>query len=197
MKNLLLLIAIFASCTLNELTGLLPPVRLTCEYIENPSVVDVPEPRLAWINLAIEGERGQRQSAYQVRVASTRELLEQPDLWDSKKVVSDQSNRVKYAGEKLNSRQECWWQVKVWDVNGQPTEWSQPGFWRMGLLENSDWKAEWIGAPWDGEAHFERPNYPGQKFEDFGPPAPMLRKQFTVEKEVQKAVAYLTGLGIF
>ena len=197
MKKLLLLMAIIASCTPNKQPGLLQPVQLTCEYIENPSVVDVPEPRLAWINLAIEGERGQRQSAFQVRVASAADLLEKPDLWDSKKMVSEQSNRVKYAGKNLSSMQECWWQVRVWDNDDQPTEWSKPGFWRMGLLDSPDWKAEWIGAPWDGEAHFERPNYHGQKFDEFGPPAPMLRKQFTIEKKVQKAVAYVTGLGYF
>ena len=55
--------------------GTLSPVALTCEYLENPSVVDVPQPRLAWINLAAEGVRGERQTAWQVRVASSREKL--------------------------------------------------------------------------------------------------------------------------
>jgi alpha-L-rhamnosidase len=197
MKKLLIILATLFACNSQKQPGLFKPISLTCEYIENPSVVDVLQPRLAWVNIAQEGARGQKQTAYQVRVASSKSLLENPDLWDSNKVKSEQSNRVEYAGLPLKSRQECWWQVKVWDKNGIATEWSQPAFWRMGLLDSSDWQAEWIGAPWDGEAHFKRPDYPGQKFEDFGTPAPMLRKEFSIEKEIEKAVAYVTGLGYF
>lgn len=197
MKKILLIISIFFACNSNQQSGLLKPISLTCEYIENPSVVDVRQPRLAWINDARKGARGQKQTAYQVRVASTETLLENPDLWDGKKVDSEQSNRVEYAGKPLESMDECWWQVRVWDKNGIATGWSQPAFWRMGQLESADWQAQWIGAPWDGEEHFERPNFPGQQFEDFGPPAPMLRKEFSVDKEIEKAVAFVSGLGYF
>lgn len=196
MKRLFILLSILASCSSAKHTGLFKPIHLTCEYMKNPSVVDVLQPRLGWVNIAQEKERGQKQTAYQIRTASSAERLLDPDLWDSKKVTSNQSNRVKYGGKHLKSRQECWWQVRVWDKNGIPTEWSQPAFWRMGLLNKSDWKAEWIGAPWEGEEHFEKPGH-GQKFDDFGPPAPMLRKQFEVSKEIEKAVAFVTGLGYF
>ncbi|KAF0233717.1 MAG: hypothetical protein FD181_3771, partial [Prolixibacteraceae bacterium] len=36
-----------------------------------------------------------------------------------------------------------------------------------------------------------------QKFDEFGPPAPMLRKSFNIEKKVKSAVAFVTGLGYF
>jgi len=35
------------------------PERLRCEYINNPQVVDIQNPRLSWINVADQGERGQ------------------------------------------------------------------------------------------------------------------------------------------
>ena len=57
--------------------GKINPTRLTCEYMEKPSVVDVSLPRLAWVNTAGEGERGQRQTAWQVRVATSEKRLEQ------------------------------------------------------------------------------------------------------------------------
>ena len=52
----------------------------------------------------------------------------------------------------------------------------------MGILEPKEWKAKWIGSPWESEEHFKRPDFPGQKFDEFGPAAPMLRKSFNIEK---------------
>jgi alpha-L-rhamnosidase len=174
------------------------PTQLTCEYLPNPSVVDVLRPRLAWINIADKGERGQRQTAWQVRVASSKEKLANPDLWDSKKVTSDQSTRVLYNGKPLASRQECWWQVRVWDKDGNVSAWSNPAIWRMGLLKPADWKGEWIGAPWQGEEAFPKPaGGPDGVLKTFPPPAPMFRKEFMVKKEIRNAVAFVTGLGYF
>jgi alpha-L-rhamnosidase len=69
--------------------------NLRCEYLANPLGIDVTEPRLSWV---IEStHRGERQTAYQILVASSEELLAkaQGDLWDSGKVVSDQSIQIK------------------------------------------------------------------------------------------------------
>jgi alpha-L-rhamnosidase len=177
--------------------GSLAPGLLRCEYLENPSVVDYSQPRLSWINQAKEGERGQMQTAWQVRVASSEGLLENPDLWDSKKQVSAQSNRVKYLGKELESRQECWWQVRIWDREGAVSDWSEPGMWRMGLLNPDDWKAEWIGAPWQGEEELPIPESRTMIPDYLGPPAPLLRKSFQVAKEVESAVVFVCGLGYF
>lgn len=174
------------------------PEKLTCEYLKNPSVVDVVQPRLSWINIAEKGERGQMQTAWQIRVATTEKKLKQADLWDSQKVSGEQSNRIVYAGKQLKSRTECWWQVRVWDKNGTASEWSKPAFWRMGLLNPSDWTAKWIGAPWQGEEALPKKiNLQTKLPEILPPPAPMFRKEFRIEKKVEKAVAFVTGLGYF
>jgi alpha-L-rhamnosidase len=178
--------------------GKIIPNKLTCEYLQNPSVVDVMQPRLAWINIADEGERGQTQTAWQIRVATSKSGLEKPDLWDSGKVESVESNRIQYKGKQLISRTECFWQVRVWDKNGEISEWSEPAFWRMGILNQNEWKAKWIGAPWQGEETLPKPNNPNATLPDqLPPPAPMLRKEFNVEKKVEKAIAFVTGLGYF
>ena len=60
---------------------------LRCEYAENPLGIDSPQPRLSWV---LESEqRAQRQTAYQVFVASSEQLLKpgKADLWDSGKVA--------------------------------------------------------------------------------------------------------------
>ncbi len=185
---------ILAATAMADLT----PTELTCEYLRNPPVVDVPQPRLAWVNVADQGERGQRQTAWQVRVASSPSKLESPDLWDSQKVASSQSTRVPYGGVPLDSRVECWWQVRVWDRDGTVSEWSEPGRWRMGLLKPSDWQATWIGAPWQGEEALPKPKGgPDARPTVLPPPAPLLRKQFSIDKQVTRAVAFVTGLGYF
>lgn len=176
------------------------PAALTCEYLKNPPVIDVANPRLSWINKAKPGERGQTQTAWEVRVSGSKEglLSGKAELWSSGKIISSQSFNVPYGGKKLDSRQECWWQVRVWDKNGKVSEWSEPAFWRMGLLDQSEWKARWIGAPWQGEEALPKPSNPGAPMPaQLPPPAPLLRKKFTVGREIANAIAYTTGLGYF
>jgi len=119
--------------------------ELRCEYRANPLGIDVHWPRLSWI--LESDQRGQKQTAYRVLVASRKELIEKDrgDLWDSGRVNSDQSIQVPYAGAALLSYQQCFWKVRVWDKDSQPTKWSQPALWTMGLLSPSDWHGQWIG----------------------------------------------------
>ncbi len=176
------------------------PVKLTCEYLINPHVIDIPNPRLSWINVAENGERGQYQTAWEIRVAESREALLSADdlVWSSGKIISGESVNIRYSGPFLKSRRQYWWQVRVWDRYGKVSEWSEPAFWSMGLLDKKDWKASWIGAPWQGEEALPKPNNPAAKLPaQLPPPAPFLRKEFYVPKKIKKAVAYTTGLGYF
>jgi len=192
--------------------AVISPTRLTCEYLKNPQVIDVAKPRLSWINMDSENSRNQYQTAWQIRVAGSRDKLihDQADLWESGKVRSPESTNIVYDGKSLTSRQDCWWQVRVWDRKGNLSEWSEPAFWSMGLLNAEEWRAKWIGAPWQGEDPIpdrERPltasrAKPGQSITDINtltapPPAPLLRKGFRVDKEIASAHAYVTGLGYF
>ena len=80
---------------------------------------------------------GAKQTAYQILVASTPEKLaaDEGDLWDSGRVASDQSTQVVYAGKPLLSRTRCHWKVRLWDAEGNPTAYSKPAVWSMGLLK--------------------------------------------------------------
>lgn len=141
----------FGLMTAVLLLGCLPTVfatnltHLRCEDRENPLGIDVTLPRLGWVMES--ANRGEEQTAYQILVASSDELLKQNkgDCWDSGKVVSDQSIQVAYAGKLLESRMRCFWKVRVWDKDGKASAWSQPALWTMGLLHPADWKATWIG----------------------------------------------------
>ena len=166
------------------------PHYLTCEYLIDPQGIDARSPRLSW-RLQSE-ERRQRQTAYQVLVASTPELLQRGhgDLWDSGKVMSDQSILVRYEGHPLRSAMRCHWKVRAWDREGTPSAWSPPAFWSMGLLREEDWDgAVWIGQDEQG-VEFTR--------EDIRHlPARYLRREFTCEAPVIRATVSVCGLGFF
>ena len=125
------------------------PEDLRCEYLRDPLGIDVRAPRLSWEVAAPDrpAERGQCQTAYHILVADDAALLRQGtgNLWDSGKVASAESLHVPYQGVPLTSRMRCYWTVRVWDRDGQPSAWSAPARWTMGLLEPSDWSGQWIG----------------------------------------------------
>jgi alpha-L-rhamnosidase len=120
-----------------------------CEYLVSPQGIDVAKPRLSW-RMDVRDQRsevrGQKQTAYQMLVASSPELLarNQGDLWDSGKVASVQSVQVEYAGKPLASRAVCHWKVRVWDEKGKASAWSPSAQWSMGLLKPEDWSGKWI-----------------------------------------------------
>ncbi len=159
-------------------------VGLRTEYKENPLGIDALRPRLSW-RLASEG-RGVVQAAYEIRVARTEDDLGSGSgrVWESGKVASDVSLHHPYEGPPLESGQRLYWQVRVWDGSGTPTEWSAPARWEMGLLAPSDWSAGWI-----------EPDLPDDP--EVSGPAPMLRREFEVAGRVQRARAYVTAHGLY
>jgi len=126
--------------------GSLASEGLRCEYLVNPLGVEEASPRLTWIVTSVR--RAEVQSAYQVLVSSTPELLAQDkgDLWNSGRVESNQTAHIEYDGAALPSRQACYWKVRAWDRDGREGAWSKPAVWEMGLLAPTDWTAEWIDA---------------------------------------------------
>ncbi|HXS68091.1 MAG TPA: hypothetical protein VN761_04560, partial [Candidatus Polarisedimenticolia bacterium] len=120
--------------------------NLRCEGLENPLGIDVVQPRLSWI--LESNKRDEMQTAYEVLVASSPEMLDanKGDLWDSGKVVSDQSIQVPYSGKPLTARAQCFWKVRVWNRKDDASAWSKPALWTVGLLTPEDWGgAQWIG----------------------------------------------------
>jgi len=164
----------------------LTPAALRCEYLTNPLGIDVRIPRLSWILQS--SQRAQKQTAYQILVDDNDEKLKQNkgDLWDTGKVSSDQSVHVAYAGKPLQSQMRCCWKVRVWDKNGTASAWSKPAMWSMGLLNNADWTARWIGADWHGDWR-----------QGTAPPSPYLRKTFHLPSQIHHADVYVAAMGYY
>src|SRR5664279_3521351 len=107
------------------------PVKLECEARSNPLGVDAAQPRLSWVLESTE--KGQRQTAYRILVASKVELLQKgrADLWDSGEVVSEETLNIPYQGKALASNQRCFWQVQTRDRAGVWTEAAAAAEWTM------------------------------------------------------------------
>jgi alpha-L-rhamnosidase len=118
------------------------PAHLRCDHLSNPLGIDSARPQLSW--QSENAERNWRQSAYQILVATSPARLHKPDVWDSGKQSSADSNGIVYAGPTLESRRRYYWTVRVWDSKGRPAEPRQPAWFEMGLLAKDDWKAKWI-----------------------------------------------------
>ncbi len=119
---------------------------LRCEHRVDPLGIDVASPRLSWT--VVSSQRGQKQSAYQVRVADSLEALKagHGTVWDSGRVQSDRTMGVEYDGKPLLSLGVYYWAVRVWDRDGIASEWSAPAKWQMGLLRpEQEWIAQWVG----------------------------------------------------
>ena len=154
----------------------LTPTDLRVEYTANPEGLDVLRPRLSWtLNAA---GRAQKQTAYQIKVAVSTEQHSpgRNIIWDSGKVSSDENFGIVYGGAVLESGVRYYWKVRVWDQNGQVSGWSPSAWWEMGLLQSSDWKGKWIGAPSEMTS-------------------PLLRKEFRLAKKVKRATAYVFAFG--
>lgn len=190
--------------------GKIRPGTLTCEYMENPAVVDEISPRLSWINeIVADDVRGESQRAYRICVASSEENLlnGSNDIWDSGKIQSSESHLIPYEGTALASGKDYWWRVMVWDSSNNASEWSEPAYWGMGLLSPDEWQAKWIGAPWQGEEPRKiikpvQEAIPGPGYRPQRPvyphyPAPLFRKMFEVKDNIASAKAFVTGLGYF
>jgi alpha-L-rhamnosidase len=221
MKRISLFILLIISAT--TVFAKIQPVNLKCEYRINPKGIDIPEPRFFW--QMVSAEKNQFQTAYHLLVATSKEKLKENrgDAFDSGKVKSDQNTHVVYQGKKLEPATDYFWKVNVWDKNKEASGWSDAAKFSTGLFENSDWKgARWIA--WKPQDTWEKewwkrkevelkctetylPSYFGARmslweryhFHHENPydPAPLMRKEFETNKEIEGAKVFISGIGYY
>ncbi len=154
--------------------------NLTTEGLVNPLGIDNPKPQFSWQLIA--KQRNTMQIAYEIKVADNETGFNKNLLWTSGKITSDQSLHIPYDGKPLEAGKRYYWQVKIWDNKGRTTTWSTTSYWQMGLLKESDWTAKWISPVYE---------------EEDTRPSPLLRKEFSVNKKIKSATAYITAHGLY
>lgn len=187
LKHFISTITLFLVLGCSPKTTDIAPHYLRIEYKNNP-YIDTQIPRFSWELQS--GSRNQKQTAYQILVASSLEKLnnENADLWNTQKTISSETFHIEYAGKKLESRQKAFWKVRAWDANNIAGEWSEAAHFEMTLLNKSDWNAEWIG--------YDLSQLGKGKVYHL-PPSPYIRKTIKLRDEIKEARLYVTALGLY
>ena len=158
-------------------------INLKCEYKVNPVGIDVKHPRLSWqIDSA---NKSLFQNKYRVIVASSKEKLDKNtgDLWDSD-IQSSNDCWCEYKGTNLSGETKYFWKVQsevefveeYGNVSNTRIE-SYTADFITGLIDEK-WDSEWIRFFWN-------------------PSIPILKKDFTIVREIKQAVIYGTALGLY
>jgi alpha-L-rhamnosidase len=131
-------------------------------------------------------------------VASRKDLL-----WDSDKILSDQTMHIVYAGESLESNKTYYWKVIIWDEQRVAFE-SPISQFTTTLMHHADWQAKWIGAHAAAEPIPAKGFFMDKKEESgltdtvhHEGRSVLLRKKFKVSGKVKSARLFITGLGFY
>ena len=180
-KRLLMFSLLGVSLWLNLATvGFAQVFDLRCDGLAEPLGIETATPHFSWKNKLTHN--GQRQTAYEIQVASTRSALEhgEADLWSSGRIVSDEQTNILYGGLMPQARQLCHWRVRTWDERDSCSGWSRPQ--RFGVAPFSGIMGEYIGHA-----------LPDGKMDE----TPMLRTFLTYDRPApnRSVLAYVNSLG--
>lgn len=153
---------------------------LRTEYQIDPLCLDTTTPRFSWALIDPLHARGQKQTAYQLIVSSTREGLaaERGDLWNSGIVQGADTLGIIYRGRPLKVGNTCFWKVKIWDKKTRLAHWSAVAKFSIGPQVRDDWRGKWIGMQAAGDAE-----------------CPWFRKEITLGAIPREAILYVGSVG--
>ena len=179
-KNIIILLTILLAVSCGPKASLENP---RCEYQVNPINIDESCPRFSWEFSAADD----MQQAYRIEVAADAQFKD--ILWDSGDFGSKASRKASpelypecsaqmahYMGKNLASHTKYYWRVSVLMKSGAVLKSGVQTF-ETAMLPGYQWQAQWISDGYD---------------KDFAP-APMLRKSFTIDKDVAYSRLYASA----
>ena len=155
-------------------------INLKCEYLENPIGIDTQKPRLSWQMKS--DKQGNYQNAYQLIVGTSKTDVAdgKGNAWDSGLIDSSTIPAV-YQGPELEPYTRYYWSVRVQEENGVWSDQSPIAFFETGLIDQKNWKGDWITDTRDIDLK----------------PAPYFRKQLSINKKIESARAYIAVAGLY
>ena len=182
----LLALMVCASCSKPINVSIINP---NVEQQVHPQPLATATPRFCWNYETLESNV--EQLDYRIIVASTEEKVNNGigDLWDSGVTASSQMLYVPYAGKPLQSRDRAYWKViaTVSNGNAKTKVESAVNAFEISLLNQDDWKAQWIGHEFDDDVLVGKTRLAAR----------YLRKEFALKGEVDKARLYVSGMGVY
>ena len=176
----LFLFSLLFSVGVNAQTSSIKVVNLRCEYLKNPLGIDTKSPRFTW--QLVSEEDGVLQTKYHLFVGTDSVALSQhkANVWDSG-VVASASIPAVYSGEGLRAFSKYYWAVKVQDEKGDWSSLSEVAKFETGMMDQQNWQGSWISDTYDFNVKA----------------APYFRKEFSLDKKVESARAYIAVAGLY
>ena len=199
------------------------PVELRCEYLINPMGIDIQDPRFFWQLKSFRN--GEQQSAYEIIVADNLRDINRKrgNMLNSGKIISADNTHIVYNGQPLKPATTYYWKVRVWGKNNEISPWSETASFTTGLFNKNDWEgAKWITRRAEEEWKYDwwrkkekelkctevyLPSYFGARMSMFEryhfhsenpyDPAPLYRKNVDINKQVESAYAFISGIGYY
>ncbi len=180
MKRIFLSIPLilFISCNYNTKNVLIKNLR--CEYIVNPVGIDSGSPRFTW--QLVSEQKGIEQSAYELIVGTDSSLVasDKGDIWESG-IINSSTIPAKYQGPALQPFTKYYWNVKTKLNRGGWITSPEAATFETGFMKKAPWKGQWITDTYDYNLK----------------PAPYFRKEFTIQKKIIGARAYIAVAGLY
>jgi alpha-L-rhamnosidase len=181
----LLCCSTFVCCTE---TNVVKIYDLRCENLTDPLAIDNLKPHFSWKTIFPDDKT---QQSYRIMVGTDSLALDRDagDLWDSGMTESWASVMTPYEGAALKSPALVYWKVKVWDNEGKESSWSPIRRFGTGILNEDEWKAEYIGL----SAKSSRDGRPADDGEMAH--SPLLWKTFGIEDGKGVYLLHVNSLG--
>ena len=151
--------------------------RITVDYVENPVGI-TRMPGFSWI-LASD-QRNTIQTSFRLEIALDREFSQK--VYETEQ-ETEKSVHHRFADFVMKPLTRYYWRVEASDNYGEKSGFSIPGSFVTGLMEQSDWKAEFISAESETDKDSSRGTY--------------LRKHFMKRGKVKEAYVCATALGLY
>lgn len=155
--------------------------NLSINHMQQPIGISDEHLVFSW---TIESDtRNMKQKRYDLQVALDNQF--EKVIWHQNE-WSQQSTNLLYQGPQLIAKTLYFVRVKVEDLNGNESAWSETTTFETGLLNVSQWQAQWVTTANQGI------NPEDQSFKPFTG-----MKRFSLHKPVKRARLYVSAYGIY